>query len=52
MSPTATAFIARAILAFLAREGAPGVYHCVNGGAVVLGRLRPRHRRGCGDRRG
>jgi dTDP-4-dehydrorhamnose reductase len=34
MSPTATAFIARAILTFLARDGAPGVYHCVNGGAV------------------
>lgn len=34
MSPTATAFIARAILAFLDREGAPGVYHCVNTGAV------------------
>ena len=34
MSPTATAFIARAILAFLDREGAPGVYHCVNSGAV------------------
>lgn len=34
MSPTATDFIARAILAFLAAEGAPGVYHCVNGGAV------------------
>lgn len=35
MSPTATAFIARAILAFLERDGAPGVYHCVNGGGVT-----------------
>jgi dTDP-4-dehydrorhamnose reductase len=34
MSPTATAFVAEAILAFLARDGAPGVYHCVNTGAV------------------
>jgi dTDP-4-dehydrorhamnose reductase len=34
MSPTATAFIARAILAFLEREGPPGVYHCVNGGSA------------------
>ncbi len=34
MSPTSTAFIARAILAFLDRGGAPGVYHCVNTGAV------------------
>jgi dTDP-4-dehydrorhamnose reductase len=34
MSPTSTVFIARAILAFLARQGAPGVYHCVNSGAV------------------
>lgn len=34
MSPTSTAFIARAILAFLERGGAPGVYHCVNSGAV------------------
>ena len=35
MSPTSTAFIARAILAFLDRGGAPGVYHCVNTGAVT-----------------
>jgi len=34
MSPTSTAFIARAILAFLDKGGAPGVYHCVNTGAV------------------
>jgi dTDP-4-dehydrorhamnose reductase len=34
MSPTATAFVADAILAFLAREAPPGVYHCVNTGAV------------------
>ena len=34
MSPTATAFIARALLAFLKRDGAPGIYHCVNTGAV------------------
>lgn len=34
MSPTATAFIAQAILTFLAREGAPGIYHCVGTGAV------------------
>ena len=34
MSPTSTAFIARAILAFLGGGGAPGVYHCVNSGAV------------------
>jgi dTDP-4-dehydrorhamnose reductase len=34
MSPTATAFIARAILAFLAAGGPAGVYHCVNTGAV------------------
>lgn len=32
MSPTATSFVARAILAFLARDGAPGVYHCTNTG--------------------
>ncbi len=34
MSPTSTATIARAILAFLEQGGAPGVYHCVNTGAV------------------
>ena len=34
MSPTSTAFIARAVLAFLDRGGAPGIYHCVNTGAV------------------
>ncbi len=34
MSPTSTAFIARAILAFLERGGAAGTYHCVNTGAV------------------
>jgi dTDP-4-dehydrorhamnose reductase len=34
MSPTATAFVADAILAFLAREAPPGIYHCVNTGAV------------------
>ena len=34
MSPTSTAFIARAITTFLAREGAPGIYHCVNSGVV------------------
>lgn len=34
MSPTSTAFVARAILGFLARDGAPGLYHCVNSGAV------------------
>ena len=35
MTPTSTAFIARAMLAFLERGGAPGVYHCVNSGAVT-----------------
>lgn len=35
MSPTSTAFVARAILSFLDRGGAPGVYHCVNTGAVT-----------------
>jgi dTDP-4-dehydrorhamnose reductase len=35
MSPTSTAFVARAVLAFLERTGAPGVYHCVNTGAVT-----------------
>ena len=34
MSPTSTAWVAQAILDFLARDGAPGVYHAVNGGAV------------------
>lgn len=34
MSPTATDFIARAILGYLTREGAPGLWHCVNTGAV------------------
>lgn len=34
MSPTSTAWAAQAILAFLARGGAPGVYHAVNTGAV------------------
>jgi dTDP-4-dehydrorhamnose reductase len=34
MSPTSTATVARAILAFLDRGGAPGVYNCVNTGAV------------------
>lgn len=34
MSPTSTAFIARAIIAFLTAEGPAGVYHCVNTGAV------------------
>jgi dTDP-4-dehydrorhamnose reductase len=34
MSPTSTAFAARAILAFLAADGPPGTYHCVNSGAV------------------
>ena len=32
MSPTSTDFIAGAILEFLARDGAPGIYHCVNAG--------------------
>jgi dTDP-4-dehydrorhamnose reductase len=34
MSPTATAFIAEAILTFLGRQAPPGLYHCVNSGAV------------------
>jgi dTDP-4-dehydrorhamnose reductase len=34
MSPTATAFIARAVVTFLEREGPGGVYHCVNAGAT------------------
>jgi len=34
MSPTSTAWAAQAILTFLERRGAPGVYHAVNGGAV------------------
>lgn len=34
MSPTSTAFIAQAVLTFLRRDGAPGVYHCVNTGVV------------------
>ena len=34
MSPTSTAFVAQAVLGFLERGGAPGVYHCVNSGAV------------------
>ena len=34
MSPTSTAWAARAILAFLERGGAPGIYHAVNTGAV------------------
>lgn len=34
MSPTATAFVAGAIVAFLERAGPPGLYHCVNTGAV------------------
>lgn len=34
MSPTATAWIAGAILDFLAKDGPPGLYHCVNSGAV------------------
>ena len=35
MSPTSTAFVARAILGFLERGGRPGVYHCVNSGAAT-----------------
>ncbi len=34
MSPTSTAWAAQAILAFLAKGGAAGVYHAVNTGAV------------------
>jgi dTDP-4-dehydrorhamnose reductase len=34
MSPTSTAWAAQAILDFLDRGGAPGVYHATNGGAV------------------
>ena len=34
MSPTSTAWAAGAILAFLDRGGAPGVYHAVNSGAA------------------
>lgn len=32
MSPTATAWIAQATLDLLARDAAPGLYHCVNSG--------------------
>lgn len=34
MSPTATADIARAVLALLAREAGPGIYHVVNTGSA------------------